>query len=220
MERIYDQEKIAESIARSKYHEILESLNIDFYLIRYEKGELVCSPFQTELLFQIVEQGSIDIYFIRDDGTRYSLSNGTADYFLGDMDLFYPKSGSIYAEASESLTCIAFSIEKHRETLLSNSGFLSFICRSLSAKIGAITTMDAAPASLTERVLSYMKYKCEGAVLKAVEQAAFHLHCSPRQLQRILNRCEADGVVRKIGKGTYQLTFVLAEEVENDYNKI
>lgn len=208
MERIFDKEKIAASIAKSKYCDLLETLDIDFYLIKYDKGELVCSPFQTELLFQIVEQGSIAIYFIRDDGSRYSLSNGTADYFLGDMDLFYPKSGSIYAEAENSLTCIAFSIEKHRETLLSNSKFLSFICKSLSAKIGAITTMDAAPASLTERVLSYMRYKCEGATLKGVEQAAFHLHCSPRQLQRILNRCEADGMVRKLGKGTYQVNYI------------
>lgn len=208
MERIFDKEKIADSIAKSKYCNLLETLDIDFYLIKYDKGELVCSPFQTELLFQIVEQGSIAIYFIRDDGSRYSLSNGTADYFLGDMDLFYPKSGSIYAEAENSLTCIAFSIEKHRETLLSNSKFLSFICKSLSAKIGAITTMDAAPASLTERVLSYMRYKCEGATLKGVEQAAFHLHCSPRQLQRILNRCEADGMVRKLGKGTYQVNYI------------
>ncbi len=208
MERIFDKEKIADSIAKSKYCDLLETLDIDFYLIKYDKGELVCSPFQTELLFQIVEQGSIAIYFIRDDGSRYSLSNGTADYFLGDMDLFYPKSGSIYAEAENSLTCIAFSIEKHRETLLSNSKFLSFICKSLSAKIGAITTMDAAPASLMERVLSYMRYKCEGATLKGVEQAAFHLHCSPRQLQRILNRCEADGMVRKLGKGTYQVNYI------------
>ena len=81
---------------------------MDFYLIRYEKGELVSSPFQKELLFQIVEQGSLDIYLIRDDGTRYSLSNGTADYFLGDMDIFYEKSNNIYAEAVESLTCISF----------------------------------------------------------------------------------------------------------------
>ena len=216
MERIFDREKIADSIARSRYRDVLGSLDIDFYLIKYEKGEFVCSPFQSGLLFQIVEHGSINIYFIRDDGTRYSLSNGTADYFLGDMDLFYPKSGSIYAEAAESLTCIAFSIEKHREILLSSSKFLSFVCNSLSAKIGAITTMDAAPASLSERVLSYMKYKCSENILKGVEQAAFHLHCSPRQLQRILNRFEEDGVVRKSGKGTYQLTFLLAEENGNN----
>lgn len=206
MERIYDKKKIINCIAKSKYHAVLDSLNIDFYLTKYEKGELVSSPFQNEFLFQIVEQGSINIYFIRDDGTRYSLSNGTTDYFLGDMDIFYPKSNNIYAEAAERLTCISFSIEKHREILLSNNKFLELICNSLSAKIGTMTTIDAAPTSLTERVMSYMKYKCEDETLKGIEQAAFHLHCSPRQLQRILNQREADGAVKKLGKGTYRLT--------------
>lgn len=206
MERIYDKEKTAACIAKSKYHDVLDSLDIEFYLIKYEKGEFVSSPFQNELLFQIVEQGSINIYFIRDDGTRYSLSNGTADYFLGDMDIFYPKSNNIYAEAAESLTCISFSLEKYREVLLSNNKFLQLICNSLSVKIGTMTTIDAAPASLTERVLSYMKYKCVDKTLKGIEQTAFHLHCSTRQLQRILNQSETAGLVKKIGKGTYKLT--------------
>lgn len=205
MERIFDKEKIAAYIAKSKYHVVLDSLDIDFYLIKYKKGELVSSPFENELLFQIVEQGSIGIYFIRDDGTRYSLANETADYFLGDMDIFYPKNSSIYAEAAESLTCISFSIEKYREILLSNNEFLKLICTSLSAKIGAMTTIDAAPASLTERVVSYMKYKCSDRTLKGIEQAAFHLHCSARQLQRILNQSEKSGLVKKLGKGTYKL---------------
>ena len=205
MERIYDKKKIINCIAKSKYHAVLDSLNIDFYLTKYEKGELVSSPFQNEFLFQIVEQGSINIYFIRDDGTRYSLSNGTTDYFLGDMDIFYPKSNNIYAEAAERLTCISFSIEKHREILLSNNKFLELICNSLSAKIGTMTTIDAAPTSLTERVMSYMKYKCHNETLKGIEQAAFHLHCSTRQLQRVLNQSETAGLVKKIGKGTYQL---------------
>lgn len=121
------------------------------------------------------------------------------------MDIFYPKSGSIYAEAAENLTCISFSIDKHREMLLSNNKFLLLICHSLSAKIGAMTTIDAAPASLTERVMSYMKYKCEDETLKGIEQAAFHLHCSARQLQRILNQSETAGFVKKLGKGTYKL---------------
>ena len=205
MERIYDKKEIADCIASSKYHTVLDSLDVDFYLIKYQKGELVSSPFQNEILFQIVEQGSINIYCIRDDGTRYSLSNGAADYFLGDMDIFYPKSNNIYAEAAENLTCISFSIEKHREVLLSNNKFLVLICNSLSTKMGVITTMEAAPASLTERVLSYMKYKCSNETLKGIEQAAFHLHCSARQLQRILNQSESAGLVKKTGKGTYRL---------------
>lgn len=205
MERIYDKKEVAACIAKSKYHAVLDSLNVDFYLMRYEKGELVSSPFQNELLFQIVEQGSLNIYFIRNDGTRYSLSSGTTDYFLGDMDIFYPKSSNIYAEAAESLTCISFSIEKYREMLFSNSEFLVLICNSLSAKIGAMTTIDAAPASLTERVIFYMRYKCSDQTLKGIEQAAFHLHCSARQLQRILNQGEVSGWVKKLGKGTYRL---------------
>ena len=121
------------------------------------------------------------------------------------MDIFYPKSSNIYAEAAESLTCISFSIEKYREMLFSNSEFLVLICNSLSAKIGAMTTIDAAPASLTERVIFYMRYKCSDQTLKGIEQAAFHLHCSARQLQRILNQGEVSGWVKKLGKGTYRL---------------
>ncbi len=205
MERIYDKKKIAACVGNSKYHEVLGSLDVDFCLMQYEKGELVSSPFQNENLFQIVEEGSINIYFIRDDGTCYSLSSGTVDYFLGDMDIFYPKNNNIYAEAAESLTCLSFSIERHREKLLSNNKFLELICNSLSTKIGVMTTIEAAPASLTERVISYMKYKCEDGTLKGIEQAAFRLHCSARQLQRILNQSEAAGLVKKLGKGTYRL---------------
>ncbi len=205
MEKIFEKEKIADCIAKSNYHDVLESLDLDFYLITYKKGELVSSPFQNDVLFQIVEQGTVNIYFIRDDGTRYFLSTGAAGYFLGDMDIFYPKNGSIYAEAAETLTCISFSIEKHRGLLLSSSRFLALICGSLSAKIGAMTTIDASPASLPERVISYMKYKCPDVTLKGIEQAAFQLHCSARQLQRILNQCEAAGCVKKLGKGAYKL---------------
>ena len=89
--------------------------------------------------------------------------------------------------------------------MLSNNGFLTLICNSLSAKIGTKTTMETIPASLTKRVISYMKYKCDYGTLKGIEQAAFQLHCSARQLQRILNQSEADGLVKKIGKGTYKL---------------
>ena len=37
MERMFDKEKIAASIAKSKYCDLLETLDIDFYLIKYDK---------------------------------------------------------------------------------------------------------------------------------------------------------------------------------------
>ena len=142
MQRIYDKKEIAARIAGSKYRAVFDTLDAAFYMINYEKGELVSSPFQSEPLFQIVEQGAVNIYLIRDDGTRYFLSTGAAGYFLGDMDIFYPKNGSIYAEAAETLTCISFSIEKHRELLLSSSRFLALICGSLSASLQRKTASE------------------------------------------------------------------------------
>ena len=43
MERIFDKKKVAACIAKSKYHSILDTMDIDFYLINYEKiGRASC----------------------------------------------------------------------------------------------------------------------------------------------------------------------------------
>lgn len=206
MKKIFDKKIVDSYVENCIYKDLLDDLSIDLFLIQYEEGEFANSPFQNEELFQIVVDGSLIIYFIRNDGTRYSLSSGAENYILGDMDFFHQSNKNIYAEASESLTCIAFSMDKNREVLLNNVKFLRFIAGSLSTKMGIITTLDAEPTSLNERVLSYMKYKCESGILKGMEQAAFHLHCSPRQLQRVMNQCEEEGIVKKIGKGTYEIS--------------
>lgn len=111
----------------------------------------------------------------------------------------------IYAEVTKKLTCIAFSVDDNREALLNNAAFLRVVAESLTGKMAAITMKDAAQPSLPERVCAYLRYKCENGVFRGVEAAAFHLHCSPRQLQRVLNALERDGTVRKIGKGSYEL---------------
>ncbi len=77
---------------------------------------------------------------------------------------------------------------------------------------------SAAPASLTERVMSYMKYKCDNETLKGIEQAAFHLHCSARQLQRILNQSEAAGLVNI--KWFYGLYIIIVNGELICYNRI
>lgn len=207
MEKIYDPQEVAAWVAKSRYHSVLEGWKSQLLLLRYEKGELVTSPMPEERLFQVVVQGSLNIYFIRDDGGCYSLSTGKKDYLLGDMDLFHASVSSIYTEAAQPLLCLALSIDRNREALLADNLFLQMICQSLTGKMAAITALDAAPGSLPERVLFYMRHKCPEGVLKGLEREAFHLHCSARQLQRILNQLEQQGKVVKTGKGTYCLTW-------------
>ena len=206
MKKISDGRAVAARLKTSRHGPALAALRDELVLLQYDKGELVTSPFAEERWFQVVVQGSLNIYFIRDDGARYSLSSGNEGYILGDMELFDPHTESIYPEAAEPLVCLALSLDRSREALLADAGFLQTVCRSLTAKLSALTALDAAPASLPDRVLSYMSYKCRDGVLKGLEQEAFHLHCSARQLQRILNRFVQEGRVEKVGKGAYRLT--------------
>ncbi len=205
MRKISDRSAVEDWAGRSRYAAVLKPLVPEMILLQYEKGELVNSPLESDRWFQIVAQGSLGIYFIRDDGGRYSLSSGGTDYILGDMDLFQNRAGSIYTEAAEPLLCLALSIDQHQSLLLRSNAFLQLACRSLTEKLAAITALNAAPCSLPHRVLTYMNYKCPGGVMKGLEREAFHLHCSPRQLQRILNRFAQEGLVVKVGKGAYRL---------------
>ena len=50
-----------------------------------------------------------------------------------------------------------------------------------------------------------MRYKCPEETLSGLERETFRLHCSARQLQRVLNQLAAEGRVEKTGKGRYRL---------------
>ena len=205
MKKIYDKVLMETYLKQTKYESIMSGLQEHLFIAQYEKNEFVTMPLQQMHLFQIIIQGTVNIYFIRDDGTVYSLASGMENDLLGEMEIFPHQPSNVYAEANSEVICLALSIEACRGAMLENCRFLQLICESLTQKMESITTLDAAPTSLKQRVLVYMKYKCKGE-LKGLQQAAFHLNCSARQLQRILNQHEADGVVTKTGKGTYKLT--------------
>lgn len=205
MKKIYEKKQIQETVSKSKYKDLLENLSVELFIIEYEPGELISAPWLDNSMFQFVISGELSICFIRDDGSMYSLADGHGEYILGEMELFQIKNSNIYAKATKKLTSIAFLIKKHKEELCQNSRFLYFVGEVMARKIEAIGALEAAPSSLRERVVSYIKYKCENKELRGLEKAAFRLHCSARQLQRVLNDYEQDGVVIKIGKGAYRL---------------
>ena len=206
LKKILDQKKIDEAVSGCKYLPFLQSLNIPYFIIEYKKGESIVTPYMKERYFQIVLDGSLSIYFIRNDGSQYGLSSGGKDSILGDMELFIPEKESIFVTAETPLKAVTIDEEKWGEQLLNNVDFLRLISGEMASKISAITNSDAIPCSLSERVLNYIQYKCNGK-LKGVEKAAMYLHCSSRQLQRILNDFEAQGQLEKVGKGEYQLIF-------------
>ena len=205
MKRIYDKKAIKEAIENSLYREVLENLNVPMFICEYEDGEMVVAPYQENSLFQITISGSMSIYFIRNDGTSYHLAYSDVDSFMGDNELFDTANHGVYGEASGTLRCLAFSVKDSKKALLENVVFLRVLAKTLSERFKSIALQDAAPSSLTERVIAYMTYISENKAIKGVEKTAYQLHCSPRQLQRILNSLETTGTIKKIGKGSYAL---------------
>ena len=209
MKRIYDKAKISAAISNSRYREVLEALDGKlsggFFLTVYETGEFVCAPDEKNDLFQIVVSGVVSIYFIRNDGSSYSLAFSESDVLIGVSELFEIKNTGVFAEANGKVTSLCFLMNENREKLLDNNLFLRMIAKSSSIILDVVTMKDAAPTSLKDRTLAYMHYKCPDKILRGVEKAAFQLHCSPRQLQRVLNELTDCGETEKIGKGAYKL---------------
>ena len=206
MKRIHREKRVNEALSKSRYRGILESLPVKLFLTEYEVGEYLPPPEESGHLLQIVVEGALSIYYIRDDGSSYALAISERDEILGNMEFFGGgRSDGVFAEVTQKLTCLAFSTLENREALLNNAAFLRMIAESLVRIVETLTMKNAAQPSLRECLYAYMVYKCEGGRLKGVEKAAFHLHCSPRQLQRILNDFVRDGVARKTGKGAYEL---------------
>ncbi len=205
MKKVYNQANIKHVVNNSIYKEMLNTWNVPLFLIEYESGELIDAPWLEQPYFQIVSSGNLSIYFIRDDGSRYSLSSGGENYIIGEMSLFTKTRDNVYAEATGKLVAIAVDSYLYRERLLNNVCFLQFIASAMAYKITAITNMDASTSALSEHIINYIQFKCENRTLSGVEKAAFALHCSSRQLQRLLNELVQKGMIKKTGKGSYQM---------------
>ncbi len=114
MKRFYDSTLIEAYMKQTRVESAISSLREHLFVTQYKKGEFIAAPLQEEHLFQIIIQGTVNIYFIRDDGSVYSLANGRENDLLGEMEIFQRYPSNVYAEANDDVICIALSIETKR----------------------------------------------------------------------------------------------------------
>jgi signal-transduction protein with cAMP-binding, CBS, and nucleotidyltransferase domain len=114
MKRFYDSTFIEAYMKQTRVESAISSLREHLFVTQYKKGEFIAAPLQEEHLFQIIIQGTVNIYFIRDDGSVYSLANGRENDLLGEMEIFQRYPSNVYAEANDDVICIALSIETKR----------------------------------------------------------------------------------------------------------
>lgn len=196
VKRIYNQMVLSQLCQKAHLDTILDSNKVGFFGCVYQKGEYLCHPCEEEEYLQIVVDGQVSIYHIRDDGTKYSLTQGSGVFLLGDMEFYQPSPSLFFAEALTETVSIAIPLAQYRDTLKNDICFLNFLVSVLSQKLFTVACSDASSTSLTDRVLNHLKYHCENGLLYGLEKNAFQLRCSSRQLLRVMTSLEQQGIVK------------------------
>ncbi len=205
MKRIENEEECEKAIKKSEIEKYFDTKNLEFQICQYEKGEYLCQPYSLDDRLQIVIEGTVNIYHIRDDGSKYFIAMNEGIYLLGDMEFMNPAPCIYFAEAVTPVTAVVIFLKQYRNLLKLDIKFMNLIASALSEKLAMAANGEAVSVPLKERILNHMRYHCENGILRGLGKTAFRLHCSERQLQRILNNLEAEKVISKCGKGTYRL---------------
>lgn len=174
-------------------------------LVEFEKGEILNDPLQLLSCFYIIVRGSVSIYNLTEDGSIRYISKAASGTLLGDMEFSGAGNQSFYIEAAESVLCLAMSFRENLEVLENDPVFLRFVLSQLAGKLSLSAVMTASAQTLEEKVLFFLRKVQANHAISSVNHALQALHCSRRQLQRVLKRLCDEGLVVKVGRGCYRL---------------
>lgn len=174
-------------------------------LVEFEKGEILNDPLQSLRRFYIIVRGSVSIYHLTEDGSIRYISKAASGTLLGDMEFSSAGNQSLYIEAAETVLCLDLPFLENLEVLENDPVFLRFVLGQLAGKLSLSSVMTASAQTLEERVLFYLRKIQADHEISSVNEALQPLHCSRRQLQRVLKKLCDEGLIIKIGRGCYRL---------------
>lgn len=207
MKKIYQKKAVQTYLEKYKIKDLFDE-TYDFYLIQYEKGETIIHPMNDTKMFQFVIKGSVSIYTINFEGNQHFVSESDDFMILGDLEFVLGSKPTFFSEASSEVEVLALPFEGNREKLNQDNRFLHVLLDSLAGKLIRSSSNTFMNETTEEKLFYYLKYFCPNQELNHVSKAAKNIHCSRRQLQRVLKECCENGSLIKIGKGRYKKTSV------------
>lgn len=203
--QIIQNHKKLQAYLESEVQRHFQTENLPFQFVSYAKGEYISTPNKplTNLLF--VMEGQLHIYGIREDGSFFSVNNGGEGCVLGDMEFCHKISNLFFTEVLATTYCIALPIEANRTLLENDVIFLRFILNYVVDRFDLFSQMELSPQTLESKLILYLKEIEPNHEIKKIDPLVFKLHCSRRQLQRVIQKLCEEGKLIKRGKGSYQL---------------
>lgn len=174
-------------------------------LLSFEKGELLNHPLKPLDQFLYIVEGNIIIYNITPNGDiRYITRSGNGT-LLGDMEFSGAESQILFTEAADSVLCLSIPFKENHEVLENDPVFLRFVMSHLARKLFFSSNLDVMVETLEEKVLLYLRKIEPCHEIRSVNETMQILHCSRRQLQRVLKKLCDEKILTRANKGRYRL---------------
>lgn len=203
MQEIHDEKRI-ESILRQE-SEHFQKRPQSVHLLQYEKGELLTQPLMPLRQFLLIVSGTVQIFGMDETSRTYSITLSKEGTLLGDVEFCKDEFSPFFTEATETVLCLAIPFDSNRTMLERDHVFLKFVMAQMADKLSMMAKIELAVQTLEEKVLLYLNEIWPSHQITSVNAAMVSLHCSRRQLQRVLKKLCDEGVLEKYGRGSYRL---------------
>ncbi len=205
MKYIFDPALLEEILKKWDIPGRFDTKELEFRLVRFQKGELLTTPFKPMHEFLFLATGKVNIYGLREDGSMFSVYLVDQGVLLGDIEFVQKAALPFYAEAMEDTLCVSLSMEKHREYLKRDILFLNYLLRSVADKFHLFISMGDSAQPVEEKLLTFLREIQPDHTLHSINAGVIQLHCSRSQLQRVVRKLCAEKRLQKVGKGRYRL---------------
>lgn len=205
MRRIYDPDALEAYLNQYHILDCFDTEHLPFFLAEYERGEMLVQPLKPPHSLIFVVKGTVSLYSIRQNGSVYRISSSDEFTLLGDMEFVNDQLTVFFAEAKTEVLAVCLSVDQNRAKLDADQRFLHYLLSSLSQKLHYAAVNEACFVNLEERLMHYITFSSPGQTITQVGHTAENLHCSKRQLQRVLKKLVEEGKLLKDGKGAYRL---------------
>ncbi|MGM9940425.1 MAG: Crp/Fnr family transcriptional regulator [Bulleidia sp.] len=174
----------------------------DFHDAFYTKGEIITFPQSRINRLMFVLSGQIAVYAVNENGDVLPVVAGTNFTVLGDIEFATGSQSVFFVEARSDVHITYLDIEKERNRLENDPVFLRALMKEIALKLSGPLMQVSINAPIRERVLVLLSRDSE---IRGLENACTHLHCSRRQLIRVLHQLCDQGLVEHSGHGLYTL---------------
>ena len=154
--------------------------------------------------FLLILSGTVQIFGMDETSRTYSITLSKEGTLLGDVEFCKDEFSPFFTEATETVLCLAIPFDSNRTMLERDHVFLKFVMAQMADKLSMMAKIELAVQTLEEKVLLYLNEIWPSHQITSVNAAMVSLHCSRRQLQRVLKKLCDEGVLEKYGRGSYR----------------